>query len=109
VKQVEGITVRTNHVPRDLIDGWELTEKERKEYDHYDWSAIDDGSASATFFRYRGWTYDLDNFERFEKTGEGLSHYWDGHAADSVWSATLIKLVEADYNEKRVIVGRAWW
>jgi hypothetical protein len=42
----------TNNQFRPLIQAWELTEKERKEFDYLDWPAIEEGTDSAEFFRY---------------------------------------------------------
>ena len=41
------IVIRTNNVPRDLVDAWELSPKERAEFDYIDWQAIEDGRDSA--------------------------------------------------------------
>lgn len=89
------IRVRTNHVPRDVINGWELSTKEREQFNYLDWSGDDPDPGS--FFRYRGELHYLGNFT--------LSHIdgWDGIAPDSFSTATVVKLVDDD----RVIVGYA--
>lgn len=106
------ITIRTNSVPRPLINGWELTEAERAEFDYHDWAAIDEGTDSAEFFRYRGDLYDLANFTRISSDGDLAG--WEGVAADSFFSGTLIRfpLVEpanrwhaAEYDYESVVVG----
>jgi hypothetical protein len=38
---MSNLTVKTNNVPRLLIDAYELSEKERAEFDYLDWEAID--------------------------------------------------------------------
>lgn len=88
----------TNNVPRPLIDASELTERDREDFDYLDWPAIDEGSDSATFFRYRGQLYSLDQFTR---GGPGAE--WDGYASDSAFSAVAIRLVPGDTD--RIIVG----
>ncbi len=110
------ITIITNNVPRDLIDAWELSEKEREQFDYLNWEAIDAGNDSAQFFRYRGDLYDLSNFMRTE--GNGSFAEWDGYESDSFFSGTLIRYpVDKDnpkdyysgrtnYDYERVIVGR---
>lgn len=40
-------TIVTNNVPRFTIDAYELSPKERTEFDYLDWAAIDDGRESA--------------------------------------------------------------
>lgn len=34
------IAVITNHVPRDIIDAWNLTPAEREQFDYIDWSTL---------------------------------------------------------------------
>ena len=89
--------IRTNNIPRDLIEEYQLSEKEREEFDYLDWAAIDDGRDSATFFKYKGRLYDLGEFVR---TPESLKP-WDGMAGDSAFSGVLIRLVD-----DQIIVGQ---
>ena len=51
--------IRTNNVPRFVVDAYELTLAERAEFDYLNWDAIDAGEDSASFFRFKGTTYDL--------------------------------------------------
>lgn len=95
------VTVRTNNVPRDLIYAYELTASEREQFDYLDWQAIDDGRDGATFFRYKGEVYDVGQFMRFDNP----TSLWEGHCADSYFSATVIRFVE---DGERVIVGRMY-
>lgn len=107
-------TIKTNHVPRLVIDAYELTSKERETFDYLDWSSLG-GSANdevytpsksaedATFFRYRGELYDIGEFIR--STDPDLSH-WDGIQTDTFFSATLIKFVDDECD--RLIVGRIY-
>lgn len=94
-----GITVRTNHVPRDTIDAWELNEQERKEFDYLDWPAIERGEASASFVRYRGTLYDLGEFM---STHTHDLQSWDGYLSETFFSAIVVKYVD----DGRVIVGQ---
>lgn len=89
--------IRTNNIPRDLIGWYQLSEKEREEFDYLDWAAIDDGRDSATFFKYKGRLYDLGEFVI---TPESLKP-WDGMAGDSAFSGVLIRLVD-----DQIIVGQ---
>jgi hypothetical protein len=92
--------IRTNNVPRLLIDAYQLTAAERQQFDYLDWSAIDRGDDSATFLRYKGQLYDLGEFMRTGIPG------WDGIAADSAFSGTLVRFVKDDSDY--VIVGRIY-
>lgn len=76
--------VTTNHVPRDFIDAYKLTNKERLEFDYLNWEAIDDSTDSATFIRYKKELYDLSTFERLPTEDE-----WDGILRFS-WSCGLV-------------------
>lgn len=103
-------TIRTNNVPRDVIDAYELTAAEREEFDYLDWPAIDAGTDGASFFRYRGQLYDLGEFSRDcgILRGSGLPAHlssWDGYSSDSFFSATVVRYVD---NFERVIVGRVY-
>lgn len=104
------IRVITNNVPRLLIDGYDLTPRERGEFDYIDWTGIDAGSESATFFRYRGQLYDLGEFmANLRETGgtrqTGDLAGWDGYMSDTFFSAIVVKFVPGD--DDRVIVGLA--
>ena len=94
--------IRTNHQPRNLTDAYELSAKERAEFDYLDWAAIDAGEDSATFVRYLGRLYDVGEFLR----SDGFGEFWHGADTDTFFSATLIHLC-ADDNDK-VIMGRAY-
>jgi hypothetical protein len=94
--------VRTNHVPRPLIEGDELTPAERREFDYHDWAAIDEGRDSATFFRYRGELHDLGNFMRVEPGGDLDRAGWSGLSSDSFSTGTVARLLDDD---EHVVVG----
>lgn len=98
---VSNIEVTTNYVPRDIIEAWELTPKERKEYDTLDWEAIEDGRDSAQFFRYHDELYYLNDFQVVSETIKFAG--WEGYISDTYFSGILVKYVD-DY--ERVIVGR---
>lgn len=101
------IKVRTNNQPRDIIDAYALTADERKEFDYLNWDKIDAGEDSASFFRYRGELYDLGEFMAGNAVpaDSGLPAHlskWDGHHADSYFSATVVRYVN---DGEQVIVG----
>jgi hypothetical protein len=105
---VDQVIVRTNNVPREIIDGCQLTAAEREDFDYHDWTAIEDGTGSASFFRYRGELYDLGNFMRWSalSTGEAPDWMdrWDGYASDSFSSGMVVRFVQSDY-DTCVVVG----
>jgi hypothetical protein len=92
------MNIITNNVPRDIIYGFELTEKERKEFDYLDWRKIESGEESRDFFRYKGNVYDLSDCER------SVFNDWSGLYSESFFSGVVFKF--AGDNMDKVIVGR---
>lgn len=99
------MTIRTNNVPRLIIDGYELTSEERGEFDYYSWPNVKslhpypskDGE-EAIFVRYWGQLFDLGEFTATELEG------WHGIQTDTFFSGTLVRFVDEDH----VIVGRVY-
>ena len=79
------LKIRSNKHWRNFLYGYELTDKEKSEFDWIDQEEID----THNFFKYRGCVYSLDQFMRFN--GGGLDE-WDGYAGDSYFSGVVIKL-----------------
>lgn len=95
--------VITNHVPRALVDAWELTPAERDEFIYLDWQAIEEGRDSASFVRYRGELYDLAEFTAWDNPASPTRERWDGMRSDSYFSGLVVRYAEdPDY----VVVGR---
>jgi len=107
------LTITTNNVPRDLLTFYDLTEKERSDFDY----VTEDDQFSLRFFRYRGNAYDSSEFVRIVPRSRqvGWEHgadedspllAWDGIQTDSFFSAIVIRFApDTDY--ERVIVGLA--
>ena len=91
------LLVITNNIPRPILCGYELTEKESADFDYMD--DINEGS----FFRYKGQVYDLAEFVRIDKSDSELSTC-DGIHTDSFFSAVLVKLSDCG---EAVTVGLA--
>lgn len=98
-----GITVRTNNVPRDVIEGFELSAEERAEFDYIDWDAVDRGEDAPWFFRFKGELHDLGEFTVWS-TAPAFhpASQWDGYRADSFFSALVVRYVD---EFERVVVG----
>ena len=95
-----------NSIPRLIIDAYQLTPKERKEFDYMDWQAIDNGEDSASFFRYKGRLYDLGDAARIwpkERPSDSFLEGWDGYYGESYFSGVLVRYTK-DFDQ--VIVGR---
>jgi hypothetical protein len=87
--------VITNYQYRNMVYGYELTPKERQDFDYIDADDFD----SHDFFRYMGQIYDVNEAERSNVAG------WDGQFTDTFFSAILIKL---DPEGDRIMVGRCY-
>lgn len=95
------LTIKTNNIPRPVLHWWELSDKERKEFDY-----IFDGEGDVfnTFIRYKGDVYDLGEFYRcITPNGEDVFKGWDGYQSDSFFSGLLVKYTN---DGESVIVGR---
>lgn len=106
------ITIKTNNQTRDVIYAWQLTDKERADFDYIE--DIDSPDCSASFFRYKGQVYDLGEFvrlvERSKQVGfeHGCEHgspllKWHGIMTESYFSGLLVRY--ADEYCETVIVG----
>jgi hypothetical protein len=101
------LTIRTNNVPRPVLDGFQLTELEREEFDYLDWPAIERGEDSASFFRYLGHVYDLGDIPTAPDNFKALG--WDGAASDSFFSGILVRWFSPDgsyIGGDEVVIGR---
>ena len=88
-------TIKTNNIPRDVITGAELDDKEKAEFDYY----TNDELYEASFFRYNGNVYDLGEFLL---APESLAP-WHGHFGTSYFTGIVIKYADGGDS---VIVGR---
>lgn len=91
----------TNNVPRHLVDGYELTDRERAEFDYID----DIDRAHGRFIRYKGELIDVYEYVVIPAAADyiGGMYGWHGYRSDSYFSGTVIKYTD-DYES--VIVGR---
>lgn len=79
----------TNNQPRQLIYGYELTEKQKQDFDYLD--DID----NQDFVRYKGNLYDVSEFISTFYQCDSLKD-WDGYSSDSYFSGVLIKMIDSD-------------
>lgn len=103
------VKVTTNNHRRPILDGYELTPAERQEFDYIDWPAIEAGTDSASFFRFRGEVWDLGEFTRLEDNGivgSLASAGWHGAQTQSYWDAIVVRYED---NYESVVVGHATW
>ncbi len=91
--------IKTNNRPRDVLRWYDLTEKERAEFDYIDTKSKQE---CATFFRYKSEAYDLDEFVRWDNPASPTRGAWDGFRSDSYFSGLAIRYVQ-DF--ERVVVA----
>ena len=97
--------IKTNNVPREVVDASELTTSERADFEYMDWEALEAGADSASFFRYRGVVYDLGEFQRSSGLpADSPLNDWDGFLSESYFSAIVVRYCD-DY--EWVVVGLA--
>jgi hypothetical protein len=97
----------TNNHVREIVDGWEVPADVRTDFDYIDWEAVDNGSDSASFVKYRGDWHDLgdvmlapDSIRR---------HGYDGFNSDSHWSGVAYRYFDRDGNNlDGVVIARVY-
>jgi len=86
--------ITTNNIPRLVIDGYQLAEKERAEFDYINWDNVEQGNDSAEFFRYKGNLYHLQDAMRIDQEnlpcGSELKG-WQGYYGESYFSVVVFK------------------
>ena len=81
------LTIKTDNKWKELILGYELTDKEKAEFDYMD----SDDLETSSFFRYHKTVYSLDQFMRLEGA-HSFGGNWNGYHGDSFFSGVLIEL-----------------
>lgn len=98
------LNVVTNHNARPILFGWEIAADERAELDYVDWQGVDEGAESFSGFRYRGWVYDLSEFE--PATGDIAALGYDGFQSSSYFDGIAVRYVE---NYEGIVVAHIHW
>lgn len=96
---MDKLTIRTNNVPRNTLYGYELSKKDRSDFDYLS----DEQFCDATFFRFKGNLYDVSEF-MIVCDEYLLSEGWQAYASDSYFSGVVIKFPDNDM--ETVIVGQ---
>jgi len=85
------IEIIGNGHEKPLLHWFELTEKEKQEFDY-------DGMEEDSFFRYKNWIHTLSDIMRIDKNMPEFMQAFDGYSPDSFFSGILVKLTEdSDY------------
>jgi hypothetical protein len=96
------IKIITNNKPRHVVYGYELTEKEKVEFDYYTEEDLD----YATFVRYKDEVHDLNEFSVFNNRELVTAQLpgWSGYKPDSYFSGTLLRWADKEFES--VVMGR---
>ena len=98
------LTIKTNNIPRETYQIFQLDEKEqqqvRKQFDYYNEEELQEQN----FFKYKNHWYCLSDFLRLENSEELKG--WDGYISDSYFSGVVVKFVDDFMSDYSVIVGR---
>ena len=85
---MNNIKIMTNNKPRQLVYGYELTDKQKQDFDYIE--DID----SHDFVKYKNNIYDLSEFIMADNNGSLKD--WHGYSSDSFFSGTLVKYIDDD-------------
>jgi hypothetical protein len=95
------MNIKTNNQPRRLLFACEFSGSERaKLRQQFDWMSDEEFDSNSSFFRYKGYYYNLADFMRVHVSPDSPMSGWHGYSSDSYYSGVLIKLCGED-----VIVG----
>jgi len=89
--------IKTNNVPRFILNGYDLPKKQRN---NFDWIS-DEEFNEAEFVKYKGRYYALYEFTVCYNAAYPLSN-WQGYYSESYFSGILIKFKD----NNSVIVGQ---
>jgi len=88
------LKIRTNNVPRPLLQGYEIPESELA--DQFDYLSEQE-QEDRRFFKYQGIYYSLDQFMKYTAE-EGPFKGWEASAGDSPFSGVLIRFPRDEWN-----------
>ncbi len=88
------VTIKTNNIPRAMVTGVHLNDREKAEFDYY----TNDELENALFFHYKGGVYDIGEFLL---TPDSLKP-WQGYSSTSYFLGVVIRYTD---DMESVIVG----
>jgi hypothetical protein len=91
------VTIKSDRKWRNLLYGYELPKKQRKEFDYI---KSDEEFETRNFAKYHGQYYDINEFQVLPTIGDASGKHvvypefrgWDGYMNDTYSSGVLIKL-----------------
>lgn len=92
-KSSDGLKIFGNNHNVPIIYGYELSDKWKKEFDYYEPEELE----TNTFFKYKGWIYDLGEFMRISSNNSPFEECpikFDGYISETFFSGVLVKFTE---------------
>ena len=87
--------IKTNNIPRRIIYPWELSTKERKQFDYINWEAFDSETLEVDnlFVRYKGRLYDLTELSAVTEGMQNAGGFsgWDAFVSESFFSGVVFR------------------
>ena len=102
-KLSDGTEVRTNLIPRCLVDWYELTEAEKAELDYIQGDHCKEMGFSG--FRFKGSVWDLDEFTVVDREGPLGTADWVAVSAQSAFHGVVISI---SVDCEQVVVGQVF-
>lgn len=99
------LKIRTNNVPRDVLNFWELTGKEQAQLldDYSGTGRAEEFCDKSMWARYKGHVYCLSEFLRIQHHPDSDFSKWEGYEGDNYFSGTVCRFVQKG---ERVIMGQ---
>ena len=96
------LTIKTNNASRDVLRWYDLTARERAEFDYID---TEEQQAESSFVRYKDEVYDLGEFQAIQTREHWPEEMrkWHGYRNDSYFSGIVIRYASNDCES--VIMG----
>lgn len=80
------LKIITSYRPRDIVDGWKLSDSELEKFDYLE------NPRDNSFFHYRGKWHDIGEFMRVPKDSPLATAGFNGYSCDTYFSGIAIKL-----------------
>jgi hypothetical protein len=91
------INITVDDQDYEIVDAAAAPLQARTVFDYLPWTAIDDGSESASLVRRGDGTwFDLGEFERVDGANQPSLVGWDGWTADTFFSGILVRFLGAE-------------
>lgn len=101
---MSAVTIKTNRVPRDVVNFWEFSAKEQAELinEYSGTGNPKEFCEEAMWCRFKGQILCISEFMRIQHNPDSDFSEWDGYDSDSFFSGHVCRFVD---NGERVVIG----